>query len=328
MIDSDGKPVGRRRPHVADRRQDAGDPARDGLPGDYTVRWEIVATDGHLESGVFAFGVGTGRPPPQAASFSGSDQDWRYLLARAAYFAGLLLLIGGVVYRVAGVRAGAASEPAEARSMMSLRERHRANQVLAESAVLTLAGGWVALTSRERRRRGQLLGGVRPPRPGRLGARVHPVRPRVRPRHRRHRGLHRPGRARLRRRAARPADRARRCSASRRWCPGVWALAVPGLSGHAGDPGRGLLAVALDVVHVGAAAIWAGGLLQLAWVDAPRDPGPAGRARARGPDRDRPPVLEDRAGQRDRGRRQRRRPRALYEFAGVSEVWTPATARR
>ena len=30
--------------------------------------------------------------------------------------------------------------------MMALRERHRANQVLAASAVLTLAGGWVALT--------------------------------------------------------------------------------------------------------------------------------------------------------------------------------------
>ena len=110
------------------------------------MRWEIVATDGHLESGVFAFGVGTGRPPPQAASFSGSDQDWRYLLARAAYFAGLLLLIGGVVYRVLVFAPVLESEPAEPRPMMSLRERHRANQVLAASAVLTLAGGWVALT--------------------------------------------------------------------------------------------------------------------------------------------------------------------------------------
>ena len=47
---------------------------------------------------------------------------------------------------------------------------------------------------------------------------------------------------------------------------GIWALAVPGLSGHAGDPGGGLLAVTLDAAHVAAAAVWAGGLLQLAWV--------------------------------------------------------------
>ena len=48
-------------------------PLKPGLPdGDYTVRWRIVSTDGHIISGVLAFGVGTGRPrrrprPPSRA---------------------------------------------------------------------------------------------------------------------------------------------------------------------------------------------------------------------------------------------------------------------
>ena len=47
---------------------------------------------------------------------------------------------------------------------------------------------------------------------------------------------------------------------------GVWAVVVPGLSGHAGDPGLGAPAVIVDAVHVAAAAIWIGGLAQLVWV--------------------------------------------------------------
>ena len=47
---------------------------------------------------------------------------------------------------------------------------------------------------------------------------------------------------------------------------GLWSIAIPGLSGHAGDPGRGLLTTAVDAGHVLAAAVWAGGLVQLFWV--------------------------------------------------------------
>jgi copper transport protein len=43
-------------------------PLRRHLPdGDYSVRWAIISDDGHLESGVLAFAVGVGRPPPTAA---------------------------------------------------------------------------------------------------------------------------------------------------------------------------------------------------------------------------------------------------------------------
>ena len=75
-------------------------PLRPDLPdGDYTVRWEIVSTDGHLIAGVYAIGVGSGRPPPQAEAQS-TPTDWPFLTARFFYFAGLLVLVGGVVYRV------------------------------------------------------------------------------------------------------------------------------------------------------------------------------------------------------------------------------------
>ncbi len=43
-------------------------------------------------------------------------------------------------------------------------------------------------------------------------------------------------------------------------------MIVPGLSGHAGDPGLGLPAVVVDAVHTAAAAIWIGGLVQLVLV--------------------------------------------------------------
>jgi copper transport protein len=242
-------------------------PLKPDLPkGDYTVRWEIVATDGHLESGVFAFGVGTGRPPPQAASFSGSDQDWRYLLARTAYFAGLLALIGGVVYRVLVFAPVLESEPAEARPMMSLRERHRANQVLAASAVLTLAGGWVALTIQGADvagvsfweafdHRGPVASALDATRFGREFGRGIDVTAAFTV---------------VVALAYAAAPHGRRIALGLLGIPaaalGIWALAVPGLSGHAGDPGGGLLQVTVDAAHVAAAAIWAGGLLQLAWV--------------------------------------------------------------
>src|SRR5919201_739884 len=65
-------------------------PMQQNLPnGDYTVRWRIVSTDGHIISGVFAIGVGAGRPPPQAAEVQTASLDWPFLAARFAYFCGL-----------------------------------------------------------------------------------------------------------------------------------------------------------------------------------------------------------------------------------------------
>jgi copper transport protein len=71
-------------------------PLRRGLPnGDYSVRWSIVSDDGHLESGVLAFAVGVGHPPPLAGLTPGatgpSTQD---VVARWLAFAGILGAVG------------------------------------------------------------------------------------------------------------------------------------------------------------------------------------------------------------------------------------------
>jgi copper transport protein len=50
---------------------------------------------------------------------------------------------------------------------------------------------------------------------------------------------------------------------------GAWSLVGPGLSGHAGDPGRGWLALVVDAAHLAGAAVWIGGLAHLFIVAAP-----------------------------------------------------------
>jgi len=69
--------------------------------GDYTVRWRVASTDGHLVAGGFAIGVGAGRPPPQLATTESSSVDSGLLVARFLYFIGLLVLVGGAVVRLA-----------------------------------------------------------------------------------------------------------------------------------------------------------------------------------------------------------------------------------
>ena len=300
-------------------------PLQQGLPaGDYTVRWEIVSTDGHLIAGIYAFGVGTGGPVPQAES-QDAPTDWPFLLARFFYFAGLLTLVGGVVYRVAAYQPATATVTGEPRRLMGLRERHRANQVLALSAVLVLAGGWVALT-----RQGAQVAGVsfweafdhRGPVASALDA------------------------TRFGRQFGRGIDVTAvftilvalayaTVGVSRRLTvvlavpaalAGAWALAAPGISGHAGDPGRGLLVIGLDAVHVAAAAIWIGGLVQLAVVTPHATRGLT-------------QPLRDDTRARIAGRFSRMAVaavavlavtgglRALWELSSVSQVWTTSYGR-
>jgi copper transport protein len=300
-------------------------PLRPDLPvGDYTVHWQIVSTDGHLISGVYAIGIGAGRPPPQASS-QDSPLDWWYLSARFVYFAGLLLLVGGVVYRVAVFGPAMSQTAGDARRLVALRERHRSNQLLALSAVLVLSGGWVALTLQGAEvagvsfwaafdHRGPVASALEATRFGRVFGRgidvtaaftilvalAYAAVPHGR---------------RLTLALAVPAAAA-----------GVWALAVPGISGHAGDPGRGLLVIALDAAHVAAAALWVGGLAQLVWVTPHATRGlPEG-------ERDRIRTLAARRFSRlalpavlvlslTGGLR------ALWELSAVSQVWTTSYGR-
>jgi copper transport protein len=72
--------------------------------GAYTVRWHVISGDGHVVSGVFTFGVRVAAPPPtQAYGASGPTRTEH--LVRWAYFLALSLLLGGIGCRLLVVRA-------------------------------------------------------------------------------------------------------------------------------------------------------------------------------------------------------------------------------
>jgi copper transport protein len=80
------------RPHLAD--------------GDYSVRWAIISDDGHLESGVLAFAVGVGRPPPTAAlRAEAAGAQPGAVAARWLFLGGILTAVGIALFAlVSGAR--------------------------------------------------------------------------------------------------------------------------------------------------------------------------------------------------------------------------------
>jgi copper transport protein len=301
-------------------------PLKPNLPdGDYTVRWRIVSTDGHIISGVFAVGVGAGRPPPQAAEVQTAALDWPFLAARFAYFCGLMLVIGGVVFRAAVWRPVLGTVEGQPRAMADLRERIRATQLFTAAAVLMLAGGWVALTRQGAEvagvsfweafnHRGPVASAIQATRFGREFGR----------------GIDLAAIFCVCAAAAFATVRRSRIGAAALAVPaialGVWTIVVPGLSGHAGDPGRGAFTIAVDALHVAAAAVWIGGLAQLVLVvpHATRGLADAARERARSAALRRfstialgsvVVVAVTGAG------------RALWEVGAVSQVWSTGYGR-
>ncbi len=67
--------------------------------GPYTVRWRELSADGHVGSGVFTFGVGVPAPPPNEA-YGASGPSWTDDAIRWAYFVALALLLGGLGFRL------------------------------------------------------------------------------------------------------------------------------------------------------------------------------------------------------------------------------------
>jgi copper transport protein len=301
-------------------------PLRTGLPnGDYTVRWRIVSTDGHIISGVFAVGFGAGRPPPQAAEAQTASLDWPFLIARFAYFCGLALVIGGVVFRAFVWRPVVATLEGQPRAMADLRERIRATQLFTAAAVLMLAGGWAALTRQGSEvagvsfweafdHRGPVASAIQATRFGREFGR----------------GIDLAAIFCVCAASAFAIVRRSRLGAAALAVPavalGLWTIVVPGLSGHAGDPGRGAFTIAVDALHVGASAVWIGGLAQLVLVvpHATRGLTDAARDRARREALGRFSTLAlgsvvvialTGAG------------RALWEVGAVSQVWSTGYGR-
>jgi copper transport protein len=71
--------------------------------GGYTVRWRAVSADGHVVSGVFTFGVRM-RAPPVTGAFGAGGPTTSEHLVRWLYFVALALLAGGLGFRLLVVR--------------------------------------------------------------------------------------------------------------------------------------------------------------------------------------------------------------------------------
>jgi copper transport protein len=71
--------------------------------GPYTVRWQAMSNDGHVVSGVYTFGVGVPAPLVTDAVGAQGPTGTEHLV-RWAYFLGLALLVGGMGFRLLVVR--------------------------------------------------------------------------------------------------------------------------------------------------------------------------------------------------------------------------------
>jgi len=71
--------------------------------GGYTVRWRAVSADGHVVSGVYTFGVREKAPPPSDAFGAGGPTTEEHVV-RWLYFVALALLAGGLGFRLLVVR--------------------------------------------------------------------------------------------------------------------------------------------------------------------------------------------------------------------------------
>jgi copper transport protein len=88
-------------------------PVRRLPKGPYTVRWHVLSGDGHVVSGVFTFGVRYAAPPPTDA-YGASGPTRTEHVVRWAYFLALALLVGGMGFRLLVAR-GALPRAAERR---------------------------------------------------------------------------------------------------------------------------------------------------------------------------------------------------------------------
>jgi copper transport protein len=84
--------------------------------GGYTVRWHVLANDGHVTAGVFTFGVRAAAPSPSEA-YGASGPTTAEHVVRWAYFLSLALLLGGLAFRLVVLR-GPLTTRLERRSLL------------------------------------------------------------------------------------------------------------------------------------------------------------------------------------------------------------------
>jgi copper transport protein len=102
VLTSDGRVMSGPARSGADRRLVVA-PLRARSTGPYTVRWHAVSADGHVVSGVFTFGIRVAAPPPTEA-YGASGPTTAEHVVRWAYFLALALLVGGIGFRLLVLR--------------------------------------------------------------------------------------------------------------------------------------------------------------------------------------------------------------------------------
>ncbi len=111
VLSSTGKVVTSGPSHALDGKRVATVPLQRLPKGAYTVRWQVTSYDGHVLSGVYTFGVRVVPPPPTEAYGAAGPTIFEYIV-KWGYFLGLALVVGGLAFRllVVGRRATPALE--------------------------------------------------------------------------------------------------------------------------------------------------------------------------------------------------------------------------
>jgi copper transport protein len=113
VLDAKGRDVARSVRSIKVRRELVATLPKALPTGAYTVRWRALSSDGHVVSGVYTFGVRYPAPPvTEAAGAQGPTRTED--VVRWLYFLALALSVGGLGFRVLVVR-GSLPAPAERR---------------------------------------------------------------------------------------------------------------------------------------------------------------------------------------------------------------------
>jgi copper transport protein len=135
VLDAHGRLLSGKTTSGADKRT-ISTPVRQLKRGGYTIRWRVVSADSHVVSGVYTFGVRQRAPPATAAFGSGGPTTAEHVV-RWLYFLALALLAGGLGFRLLILRA-----PLEGRA------KRRFYGLLAAGAIGALEVGTVAFLLR------------------------------------------------------------------------------------------------------------------------------------------------------------------------------------